>query len=84
VSTELLTPEVDRQRLDELCREVERIAGLVEARSAAAGAAVADVTRAELVEIVGRAVRGDDTDYYLRLLDANVPHPRVIDLEAQE
>ncbi|MEV4921503.1 hypothetical protein [Streptomyces roseoverticillatus] len=42
---------------------------------------VADVTRDELVEIVRRiTAAGPDADYYLTLLEANVPHPRVGDL----
>ncbi|PSJ30062.1 hypothetical protein B7P34_03425 [Streptosporangium nondiastaticum] len=42
---------------------------------------VADVTRDELVEIVRRiTAAGPDTDHYLTLLEANVPHPRVRDL----
>lgn len=42
---------------------------------------VAEVTRDELVEVVRRILAGDpDTDYYLRLLEANVPHPRAADL----
>jgi hypothetical protein len=39
---------------------------------------VSDITRPELVEIVGRIMAGDpETDYYLLLLEANVVHPRV-------
>ncbi|MFF3336268.1 hypothetical protein ACFYWX_43335 [Streptomyces sp. NPDC002888] len=38
---ELLPPPVSRQRLDELCAEVERIADLLEARPEAAGEAIA-------------------------------------------
>ncbi|MFD9123378.1 hypothetical protein [Kitasatospora sp. NPDC059571] len=35
-----------------------------------------DITREELVEITRRLLTADpDTDYYLRLLQANVPHP---------
>ncbi|MFF2367933.1 hypothetical protein ACFVU0_35200 [Streptomyces sp. NPDC058122] len=42
---------------------------------------VADVTRDELVEIVRRLLTvSPESDYYLRLLEANVPHPRVSDL----
>ncbi|MEE1751090.1 hypothetical protein PUR26_00900, partial [Streptomyces sp. SP18CS02] len=42
---------------------------------------VADITRAELVEIVRRVLSGDPEDaYYLRLLAANVLHPRIGDL----
>ncbi|MFB6857427.1 hypothetical protein ACFCWV_33770 [Streptomyces sp. NPDC056341] len=118
---ELLPPPVNRQRLDELCAEVERIADLLEARRQAADEAiiafnamaghdyealdfaeyegsrsleefareaarparpaVADTTREELVEIVRRLLLADsESDYYLRLLEANVPHPRVSDL----
>ncbi|WP_327241068.1 hypothetical protein [Streptomyces sp. NBC_01320] len=42
---------------------------------------VADITRDELAEIV-RRLRGafPESDYYLRLLEANVSHPRVSDL----
>ncbi|NUS14700.1 MAG: hypothetical protein HOY69_25440 [Streptomyces sp.] len=118
---ELLPPPVTRQRLGELCAEVERIAGLLTACPAAAGEAiaafnavtghdyaaldfaeyqgsrsleefareaarparpaVADITRDELAEIVRRIrAAGAESDYYLRLLQANVPHPRVGDL----
>ncbi|MEU5876786.1 hypothetical protein [Spirillospora sp. NPDC047279] len=39
---------------------------------------VVDVTRDELVGIVDRILAGDpEVDYYLRLLEANVPHPGV-------
>ncbi|MFF2517834.1 hypothetical protein [Streptomyces sp. NPDC058086] len=39
---------------------------------------VADITRDELVEIVRRVlVASPETDYYLRLLEANVLHPGV-------
>lgn len=38
---ELLPPSVSRERLDELCREIERIADLVATRSDAANEAVA-------------------------------------------
>lgn len=42
---------------------------------------IADVTTEELAEIVRRILAGDpQTDHYLRLLEANVPHPRVSDL----
>ncbi|WP_020554401.1 hypothetical protein [Embleya scabrispora] len=42
---------------------------------------VADVTRAELVEIVRRILAGDaELDWYLLVLTANVPHPAVSDL----
>ncbi|MFF3319958.1 hypothetical protein ACFYV5_31290 [Streptomyces sp. NPDC003035] len=42
---------------------------------------VADIAQAELVEIVRRVLTADpESDYYLRLLEANVPHPRVSDL----
>lgn len=118
---ELLPPPVSRQRLDELCAEVERIAELLVARPEAAGEAittfnamtghdyvaldfaeydgsrsleefvreaarparpvVADVTRDELVEIVHRLLDASaESDYYLRLLEANVSHPQVGDL----
>lgn len=112
---------MSRQRLDELCAEVERIADLLEARPEAASEAiaafnattghdyeplafaeyygsrsleefareaarparpvVADITRDELVEIVRRLLMAaPESDYYLRLLEANVSHPRVSDL----
>ncbi|MFJ8802849.1 hypothetical protein [Streptomyces sp. NPDC102487] len=118
---ELLPPPVSRQRLGELCAEVERIADLLETRREAAGEAieafnaitghdyvaldfaeydgsrsleefareaarparpvVADVTRGELVEIVRRLLTvSPESDYYLRLLEANVSHPGVSDL----
>ncbi|MEV6393442.1 hypothetical protein AB0M39_01420 [Streptomyces sp. NPDC051907] len=42
---------------------------------------VADITRRELAEIVRRLREGSlESDYYLRLLEANVSHPRVGDL----
>ncbi|MBT2458167.1 hypothetical protein J7E98_26380 [Streptomyces sp. ISL-86] len=42
---------------------------------------VADVSRAELVEIVRRVlVAAPECAYYLRLLEANVAHPRIGDL----
>lgn len=42
---------------------------------------VPGVTRDELVEIVRRVMAADpETDYYLRFLEANVPHPRVSEL----
>lgn len=112
---------MDRQRLEELCAQIERIAGLVSADPEGADEAidsfntrtgheygvhsfatyhgstsleefateaarparpvVADVTRDELAEIVRRLRDGHpESDYYLRLLEANVPHPRVSDL----
>ncbi|GAB2635360.1 hypothetical protein ABI214_25230 [Prescottella soli] len=118
---ELLPPSVSQQRLDELCREISRIADLVLCGSESAGQEIeafnartghdyaaldfveydesrdlaefalevarpvrpriADMTTDELVEIVGRILAGDpDSDYYLRLLDANMAHPRVSDL----
>ncbi|MEU8465653.1 hypothetical protein [Streptomyces sp. NPDC029003] len=118
---ELVPPRVSRQRLDELCAEVERIADLLVARPEAAREAivafnamtghdyvaldfaeydgsrsleefareaarpawpvVADISRDELAEIVRRLLMASpDSDYYLRLLKANVSHPRVSDL----
>ncbi|WP_236655977.1 hypothetical protein [Streptacidiphilus jiangxiensis] len=112
---------MSRERLDELCREIERISGLVVVRSEGADEAItvfnamtghdygaldfaeydgsrslgefaleaarparpriADVTTDELVEVVRRILAGGpESDYYLRLLEANVPHPRVSDL----
>ncbi|MER6421145.1 hypothetical protein [Streptomyces sp. NPDC001137] len=42
---------------------------------------VADITRDELVEIVRRLLTSSaESSYYLRLLEANVSHPRVSDL----
>ncbi len=42
---------------------------------------VADITRAELVEIVRRLLSADpEYTHYLRLLTANVAHPGVSDL----
>lgn len=42
---------------------------------------VAEITRNELIEMVHRIRTGcPAADYYLRLLEANVPHPRVSDL----
>ncbi|MFE7779334.1 hypothetical protein ACFU5O_36840 [Streptomyces sp. NPDC057445] len=118
---ELLPPPVNRQRLEELRMEIDRIADLVAGRSADADGAIGafntatghdyttldfteyagsraveefareaarparprigDITRKELVEIVRRILKADqDSDYYLRLLEANVLHPRVGDL----
>ncbi|WP_307825639.1 hypothetical protein [Streptomyces sp. MBT33] len=118
---ELLPPPVSRQRLDELCAEVDRIAVLLEDRPEVAGEAIAafnsmtghdytdldfaeyyggrslvefareaarparpviaDITREELVEIVRRLLMATpESDHYLRLLEANVSHPRVSDL----
>ncbi len=118
---ELVPPLVSRQRLDELCREIQRIADLVvcgaestdeeirafNARTGHDYSAVdfaeyggsrslvefaleaarparpriADITTDELVEIVRRLLAGaPESDYYLRLLKANVSHPRVSDL----
>ncbi|MGQ4353051.1 bacteriocin immunity protein [Streptomyces drozdowiczii] len=118
---ELLPPPVSRQRLNELCTEVERIAELLTAHPEVAGGeieafnamtgqdyvaldfaeydgsrsleefareaarparpVIADITRDELVEIVRRLLTGsEESDYYLRLLEANVSHPRVSDL----
>ncbi|MGW2770823.1 hypothetical protein [Streptomyces sp. NPDC001275] len=115
---ELMPPSVSQQRLDELCREIERIAELVltgaesvddeiRAFNAKTGhdyvaldfteydgsrslgefaleaarparPRIADVTTDELVEIVRRILAcGLESDYYLRLLEANVSHPRV-------
>ncbi|MFI2200320.1 hypothetical protein ACH47Z_05945 [Streptomyces sp. NPDC020192] len=38
---------------------------------------IADITRDELVEIVRRLLAGTpESDHHLRLLEANVPHPR--------
>ncbi|MEV7414842.1 hypothetical protein [Streptomyces sp. NPDC089919] len=118
---ELLPPPVSRQRLEELCHEIERIADLVAAHLVQADAEVAafnaltghdyspfdfvdyscsrsleafakeaarparphvpDVTRDELVEIVQQLLAASpETDRFLRLLEANVPHPRISDL----
>ncbi|MER7585032.1 hypothetical protein [Kitasatospora sp. NPDC097691] len=118
---ELLPPPVSRERLDELCREIERISDLVVLRSEDADEAieafnamtghdygaldfaeydasrdlenfareaarpahprVPDITRDELVEVVRRlSAAFPESDYYLRLLSANVSHPRVSDL----
>ncbi|WP_246040748.1 hypothetical protein [Streptomyces cadmiisoli] len=42
---------------------------------------VADITRDELVEIVSRVLAASpESDYYLRLLEANVLHPEVSSL----
>ncbi|MDH6542915.1 hypothetical protein [Streptomyces sp. SPB4] len=118
---ELMPPSISRQRVDELCREIERIADLVLSGSESAHDEVrvfnaktghnyvaldfaeydgsrtlvafaleaarparpriADITRGELVEVVRRLLAGSPgSDHYLRLLEANVPHPRVSDL----
>lgn len=64
--------EYDRSRsLEKFAREAARPARPV----------VADITRDELVEIVRRLLTASaESDYYLRLLKANVSHPRVSDL----
>ncbi|MFD7096769.1 hypothetical protein [Streptomyces xanthophaeus] len=64
--------ELDGSRsMEEFVREAARPARPV----------VADITRDELVEIVRRLQTATpESDYYLRLLEANVPHPRVSDL----
>ncbi|MCG7525917.1 bacteriocin immunity protein [Streptomyces sp. OfavH-34-F] len=64
--------EYDGSRsLEEFAREAARPARPV----------IADITRDELVEIVRRLLTGsEESDYYLRLLEANVSHPRVSDL----
>ncbi|MER5763885.1 hypothetical protein [Streptomyces sp. NPDC002082] len=118
---ELLPPPVSRQRLGEMCAEVNRIADLLAARPEGAGEAitafntmtghdytvldfaeyyggrsleefareaarparpvVAGITRDELVEIVRRLLTASpESNHYLRLLEANVSHPRVRDL----
>ncbi|WP_261992512.1 hypothetical protein [Streptomyces sp. MS191] len=42
---------------------------------------VTDITRDELVEIVRRILMAaPESDYYLRLLEVNVPHPCVSEL----
>ncbi|WP_457033310.1 hypothetical protein [Kitasatospora sp. P5_F3] len=42
---------------------------------------ICDISRDELAEIVRRVLAADpESDYYLRLLEANVSHPRVTDL----
>jgi hypothetical protein len=42
---------------------------------------IADITTDELVEVVRRLLAGSpDSDYYLRLLEANVAHPEAGDL----
>ncbi|WP_331771016.1 hypothetical protein OG948_46150 (plasmid) [Embleya sp. NBC_00888] len=42
---------------------------------------IADITRAELVEIVERILAGDaELDWYLLVLTVNVAHPRVTEL----
>jgi hypothetical protein len=57
--------------LEEFAREAARPARPV----------VADITRDELVEIVRRLLTASaESDYYLRLLEANVSHPQVSDL----
>ncbi|MFE7329396.1 hypothetical protein ACFU8W_31320 [Streptomyces sp. NPDC057565] len=118
---ELMPPPVIQQRLDELCREIERISDLVLSGSESADEEIrafntktghdyaaldfaeydesrdlvefaleaarparpriGDITTDELVEIVRRLLAGGpESDYYLRLLEANVSHPRVSDL----
>lgn len=42
---------------------------------------IADITKAELVEIVTRIVNADDhSKFYLELLERNLPHPRISNL----
>ncbi|GAA2740338.1 hypothetical protein [Kitasatospora cinereorecta] len=42
---------------------------------------VPDITRDELAEIIHRIATGDrETDHYLRLLHASIPHPHLADL----
>ncbi|MFG3283211.1 hypothetical protein [Streptomyces sp. NPDC048111] len=42
---------------------------------------VAGIARDELIEIVRRLLTASpESDFYLRLLEANVPHPRLRDL----
>ncbi|MEV0622541.1 bacteriocin immunity protein [Nonomuraea sp. NPDC050404] len=119
---ELLPPPVSQERQEQLGKEIDRIAELIEtgrlmeareavttfnmqtghtyepsdfaaywesqdleglARDAARPERlkVSDITREELAEIVRRIMNADpDSDYYLRLLEANVLHPRVSDL----
>ncbi|MFC1431971.1 hypothetical protein ACEZDB_15090 [Streptacidiphilus sp. N1-3] len=118
---ELMPPSMDKQRLDELCREIEWIADLVLSGSESADEEVrlfnaktghdyaaldfaeydgsrdlvafaleaarparpriADITKGELVEVVRRLLADSpESDHYLRLLEANVLHPRVSDL----
>ncbi|MCX5129315.1 hypothetical protein [Streptomyces sp. NBC_00347] len=64
--------EYDGSRsLEEFAREAARPARPV----------VAGITRDELAEIVRRLLTASpESDYYLRLLEANVSHPRVSDL----
>ncbi|MFJ3205768.1 bacteriocin immunity protein [Streptomyces sp. NPDC086989] len=64
--------EYDGSRsLEEFAREAARPARPV----------VADITQDELVEIVRRLMTASaESDYYLRLLESNVSHPRVSDL----
>ncbi|MGV9386126.1 hypothetical protein ACWDRB_60695 [Nonomuraea sp. NPDC003707] len=118
----LLPPPVSQERQEQLGREIDRIAELIEtgrlmeAREAVAAfnmqtghtyepsdfaayresqdldelardaarperPKVSDITREELAEIVRRIMEADpDSDYYLRLLKANVLHPRVSNL----
>ncbi|MFC9461495.1 hypothetical protein ACFWN5_21420 [Streptomyces sp. NPDC058430] len=119
--SELLPPPVSRERLDELCSEIERIADLLASRPDAAKEAIAafnamtghdydvldfaeydgsrsleefareaarparpvvsNLTRDELVEIIRKLLTASpESDYYLRLLEVNVSHPRVSDL----
>ncbi|TMR16748.1 hypothetical protein ETD86_24155 [Nonomuraea turkmeniaca] len=119
---ELLPPSVSQERQEQLGREIDRIAELIEtgrlmeAREAVAAfnmqtghtyepsdfaaywesqrledlardaarperLKVSDITQEELAEIVRRIMEADpDSDFYLRLLEANVLHPRVSDL----
>lgn len=61
----------ESQRLEDLARDAAR----------PDRPKVAGITREELAEIVRRLMEADpDSDYYLRLLAANVLHPRVSDL----
>ncbi|MEQ4715809.1 bacteriocin immunity protein [Nonomuraea sp. B19D2] len=61
--------------------ESEALEGIARNAARPVPAKVPDTTRAELAEIVRRIVAADpESDYYLALLEANVPHPEVSDL----
>ncbi|MEU0568704.1 bacteriocin immunity protein [Nonomuraea sp. NPDC005983] len=61
--------------------ESEDLEDVVKNAARPAPAKVPDITPAELAEIVRRIMEADpESDYYLALLEANVPHPEVSDL----
>ncbi|MFI6787628.1 hypothetical protein ACIBG4_09870 [Nonomuraea sp. NPDC050383] len=61
--------------------ESERLEDIARNAARPPPAKVADITRVELAEVVRRIVETDpESDYYLTLLEANVPHREISDL----